>query len=510
MVRLILAAAPAGAPRSPLSARNRLSSATAVAGVLLLALGGCEVGAEYRKPVSELADFHSVDAVEARDATAPAPRLDAWWEGFDDPELTRIVRRALDQNLDLAAALARVEQARAAARGSGAALLPSFDLSAQASRQRQSLESPTGAIGRNLPGYDRNQSLYDAGVAASWEIDLFGGLQRAAEAATAEAQAADAAHLGTRISVAADAADAYLRIRGDQARIAVADAQVETDARLLDLVRRRHAQGLSTEREVFQAEALLAGARASLQPLRIDLEAQSNRLDVLMAVQPGTYAALAPSGTIPAPPAIAGGKPTDLLRRRPDIVAAERRLAASSARIGAAISDYYPKFSLGALLGFESSASDHMFRATTFQPQGLLGLRWRLFDFGKVDAEVDAARGAEAEALAQYRQSVLHAAEDVENAFTALVQLEANAQELEREVAALERARDLSQQAYQGGVSPLTDVLDANRQLLAAQDAHARARTDAARAAVSAFRALGGGWSSDTELGSEVADARND
>lgn len=499
----------------PMRLRKRLSSTSALAGVLLLALGGCAVGPDYLEPIANLMNFHSADTAASRAATAPAPQLDSWWEGFNDPELTRIVHRALDQNLDLAAALARVEQARAAARGAGAQLLPSVDLSSQGRRQKQSLESPTGAIAHNLPGYHRYQSLYDVGIGASWEIDLFGGLRRAAEAATAEAQAAEAAGLGTRISVAADAADAYLRIRGDQVRIAVATEQVATNARLLDLVQQRFAQGLSTDREVAQAEALLAGARASLQPLRIDLEGQLNRLDVLMGTQPGTYAAMWPElgnkpGNIPSAPAIAGTAPTDLLRRRPDIIAAERRLAASNARIGAALSDYYPKFSLSGLLGFESSVSDHLFRATTFQPQGMLGLRWRLFDFGKVDAQVAVARGAEAEALALYRQSVLHAAEDVENAFTALVQLEAHVQELEREVSALSRARDLSQTAYHGGVTPLTDVLDANRQLLAAQDAHARARTDVARAAVSAFRALGGGWSSDTAQVSEVADVRND
>jgi len=491
--------------------RKQLSSTSALAGILLLALGGCSVGPDYLEPISNLLNFHSAEAVASRAATAPAPQLDRWWEGFNDLELTRIIGRALDQNLDLAAALARVEQARAAAGGAGAQLLPSVDLSTQARRQKQSLESPTGAIGHNLPGYHRYQSLYDVGVSASWEIDLFGGLRRSAEAATAEAQAAEAGRLGTRISVAADAADAYLRIRGDQVRIAVATEQVATNARLLDLIQRRFAQGLSNDREVAQAEALLAGARASLQPLRIDLEGQLNRLDVLMGAQPGTYAAtLSQWGAIPSAPAIAGGEAAELLRRRPDIIAAERRLAASNARIGAAVSDYYPKFSLAGLLGFESSTSEHLFRATTFQPQGLLGLRWRLFDFGKVDAQVAAARGAEAEALAHYRQSVLHAAEDVENAFTALVQLEAHVQELEREVSALARARDLSKTAYQGGVTPLTDVLDANRQLLAAQDAHARARTDVARAAVSSFRALGGGWSSDTAVVSEVADVRND
>lgn len=478
----------------------------------MLTLGACATGQGYVEPVSDLAGFRSAAALASRAAAAPAPELDGWWEGFNDPELTLIVQRVLEQNLDMAAALARVEQARAAARGAGSRRLPSFDLSAQASRQHQSLESPTGAIARNFPGYDRDQSLYGVGGAASWEIDIFGGLAHAADAATAEAQAAEAARMGTRISVAADAADAYLRVRGDQARITIAVDQIETNARLLDLVQRRFQEGLAADREVAQAEALLAGARASLPPLYISLEAQLNRLDVLMGVQPGTYAQTLGSGVgIPEAPAIAGAAPTDMLRRRPDIIAAERRLAASNARIGAAISDYYPKFSLAGLIGFESSSAQNLFRSQTFQPQGALGLRWRLFDFGRIDAQVAAARGAEAEALALYRMSVLRATEDVENAFTALVQLEAYARELEREAAALKRARDLSQTAYEAGVIALADVLDANRRKLAADDALARARVDAASAAVSAFRALGGGWSSDSDNGAilEVSDVRN-
>ena len=485
---------------------------TVLAGLFLsLTISGCSVGPDYQQPRSDVAAFHSADAALSRATGLPAPRLDSWWSGFNDPELSRIVGRALDQNLDLAAALARVEQARAAAHGAGAQLLPSFDLTTQAGKQRQSLESPIGSIARHLPGYDRDQSQYDAGVAASWEIDLFGGLGRAAEATTAEAEAAEAAHLGTRVSVAADAADAYLQIRGDQARLAIATDQVATDAKLLDLVRLRFTRGLGSDREVAQAEALLSGARASLQPLRIDLEGQMNRLDVLMGSQPGTYAAeLSVSANIPAAPAMVGAEATELLRRRPDIIAAERRLAASNARIGEAISGYYPKFSLSGLLGFESTDAGHLFRASTFQPQGLLGLRWRLFDFGKIDAEVALAKGAEAEALARYRQTVLHAAEDVENAFTALVQLDAHAQELDSEVAALVRARDHSQTAFQGGLIPLTDVLDADRQLLSAQDELARTRADVARSAVSAFRALGGGWSSNILASSELPHAQND
>jgi outer membrane protein TolC len=222
-----------------------------------------------------------------------------------------------------------------------------------------------------------------------------------------------------------------------------------------------------------------------------------NRLDVLMGVQPGVFAAeLSAPGDIPAAPGIsAEDKPVDVLRRRPDVIAAERRLAAANARIGQSMAEYYPKISISGLLGFESASPGHLFTAATFQPQAAAGLRWRLFDFGRIDAEVKQARGAEAEDLALYRQTVLHAAEDVENAFTSLSQLEARQDELMREVVALKRARDLSQSAYLRGAIALTDALEADRQMLTAQDELAQTRADAGRAAVQSFRALGGGWS---------------
>jgi len=473
--------------------------ANAIAAVAaLLGSSACAVGPDYRAPSMTLGMFHNAAAVEARKAVEPAPPIDRWWSGFRDPVLDGIVERALAQNLDLAAALARVDQARAAARRAGAELLPTSDFTGGVVPIRQSLESPIGAIGRHLPGFDRSVTLYDVGLGASWEIDLFGGLRRGAEAAKAEAEAAEAARLGTRITVAADAADAYFLIRGNQARLAFAREQIATDERLLELVRFRKDQGVATEREIAETEALLAQARGTIPPLASELEVERNRLDVLMGAQPGTYAAeLAREVAIPEVPSLSHtDDPADMLRRRPDVIAAERRLVSSNARIGTALAEYYPKVSIAGLLGFESLSADHLFRSATFQPQGIAGLRWRLFDFGKIDAEVTEARGNDAEALARFRQAVLRAAEDVENAFSTLVQSEARTRELADEVASLRRARDLAGEAYQGGLISLTDVLDADRLLLVAQDQLAKARADAGRAAVASFRALGGGWSS--------------
>jgi len=462
---------------------------------LILTLEACAVGPDYVAPKTELTPFHNAVVASAKDAST-TPTLDQWWTGFDDAMLVTIIQRALSQNLDLATAMARVAQARAAAAGAGAQLLPTSELDASATYEHQSLRGEIGSIASGIPGFSRGIHDYSIGPAASWEIDLFGGLRRGAAASRAEAQAAEADQAGTRVSVAADAADAYLQIRGYQARLAVAQDQIHTDERLLGLVNDRYKAGSSTGREIAQADALLKQARASIPPLRIGLEQQMNRLDVLMGAQPGTYAAeLSVVKAIPSVPAIpTDDTPVDMLRRRPDIIAAERRLSASNERIGAAISDYYPKVSLSGALGFDSLQAGHLFTGSAFQAVGGPSLRWRLFDFGRVNAEVAQAKGANAESLALYRQSVLRAAEDVENALVTLSQTQVRVEEIQDQVQALTKARDLSEQAYRAGSITLTDVLNADTQLLTARDELDANRSGAARAAVGVFRAFGGGW----------------
>jgi NodT family efflux transporter outer membrane factor (OMF) lipoprotein len=466
-----------------------------------ISLAGCvpgrhPVGPNYTRPATTLAPFHNLDAAKAVKTKLPSPQLDAWWTGFDDPMLVTVVQRALQQNLDLAAAFDRVTQARAAAAEAGAQLLPTADLYATVTAQRQSAANEFGAIGSSFPGYSRNFREYTIGPAASWEIDLAGGLRRGKAAALDELQAAEADRVGTRITVAAEAADAYVQVREFQARIAVAQQLIDTDAGLLSLVEARRRAGAADGREVAQAEALLKGAKTTVPPLRVGLEAQLNRLDVLMGAQPGTYAKeLMAPGKIPEVPAIGDAdQPLDVLRRRPDIIAAERRLAASNERIGVAISEYYPKISLSGALGFDSIKAGTLFNGRAFQAVGGGALRWRLFDFGKVKAEIAQARGAYAEALVAYRQAALKATEDIENAMMELAQSQARFEQLQDEVESLTRARDLSQRAYQAGAITLTDVLDADRQLLVARNEVERTRADTARAAVSTFRALGGGW----------------
>ena len=335
-----------------------------VVAAALIGLAGCTVGPNYVRPdVTTNATYASQSLLASRDATRAAPALDAWWQGFDDPELTRIISRVMTQNLDLAAAMARVDQARAAAREAGAQLAPQGSLDAQVAQEHQSTKGALGEIASQFPGYQRRQTLETLGVGASWELDIAGGLHRGAEAANAEAQAAEANQDGVRISVAAEAADSYFQVRGAQERIRLAQQQIDTETQLLELVKVRLAGGLATSREVAQAQALVLQARTTLPPLRITLAQQLNRLDVLMGAAPGTYAAelqdSAQNFTVP----VIGtdGGPEMLLRRRPDVIAAERKLAASNARIGVAVAEYYPKVSLGGLLGFESLQSGRCF-----------------------------------------------------------------------------------------------------------------------------------------------------
>jgi len=462
---------------------------------LASAIAGCAVGPDYHRPDVVLTPHYMHQATAAVD-TRKVAALDRWWQGFDDAALLRVVERAQAQNLDLEQARARVLQSRAAARAAGAALLPKLDANASANDVRQSLLSPIGEIGRELPGFARNYDDYAVGAAASWEIDLFGGLRRGREAALADAKASDAQALGVQISVAADAADAYLQVRAYQARLGVARHQEQVQRDLVDLVSRRQREGVSSTRELSQVTAALEGVRASIPPLQAGLDAQLNRLDVLMGAQPGTYRGeLLADAPIPSPPVLASHDgPAELLRRRPDLIAAEQRLVAANARIGAAISDYYPKLSLGALFGVDSLASGHLSSGDAVQHDIGLGLHWRLFDFGRVDAEVAQARGRVAEALAAYRATVLCATEEVENAFSELVQDEARAAALQRQITALEQARALAQQSYDAGVINLIEVRDTDRDLLAASDQLAQTRARAARAAVASFRALGGSW----------------
>lgn len=463
---------------------------------------GCMVGPDYKQPNAPLADHYIGKAGLTGQSEAPGVDLATWWEGLDDPLLVQMITEALKQNLSLAQAQAQITQARAALGAANAALIPNGSVSGQAARAHPSIETPLGHVLNSSPGYDRYGNSYELNLDARWDIDLFGGLRRDRETALAEYQASEAGAIATRLAVAAQTADIYTTLRGLQARLAIANEQVKSQQDLLAKVELLNRKGLVADYEVRQTEGELSQVKASVPVLRTGLDAALNALDVMLGSPPGTHRAqLSSPSAIPRAPQISGiGSPAELLRRRPDIISAEHRLKAANASIGSAISEYYPKFSLGALLGSASTSGGQFLTDGARQSTAFLGLRWRLFDFGRINAEIDQAKGREAEALAYYRQSVLNASEDVENALSALVNRAAQTDSLKQGEASLKRARQSSFAAYQTGAASLINVLNADQQLLRASDSRAQAETESARASIAVFRALGGGWSPPSEL----------
>jgi len=479
-----------------------LPKSTLAALVVASLSAGCAVGPDYIRPEIALpAQFQGQARTDqAQQAQTPARAdLVTWWSAFGDPQLTRFVALALEQNLDLAQASARVTQARAGLGAADAALRPSGAVSAQAARAHQSVQTPLGQVLNSVPGFDRDGSAYEANLGASWELDLFGSLGRGREAAAAELQSSQAGALATRLAVAAQTADIYLLIRGLQARLTVAHQQVRTQEDLLAKVRLLSSKGLAPEFQAQQTEGALAQAKAALPVLESSLDTAMNAMDVILGTPPGTHRSeLVAPGEIPATPTgIATGSPSDLLRRRPDLIVAERRLAAANARIGAAVSEYYPKLSLSGLVGSATTvSSSNLFSGGAAQATGVLGLRWRLFDFGRINAQIEQAKGQEAETLAAYRLAALKATEDVENSLSAYTRRQEQVTVLTAGVESLSRARASSLSAYQKGVVSMIEVLRADEILLQATDARVQAQLEFARSAVATFKALGGGWES--------------
>ncbi len=463
-------------------------------------LSGCAVGPNYQPPVTNLPDHfqHAMNAGEP--ATSAQPELSTWWQGFNDPVMTRVIATALAQNLDLEQAAARVRQVRAGVESAQAALLPAAQASASAARAHESLDDPVIAAEANsIPGFNRNSYFYDVGMSASWEIDLFGGLRRGAEAARADYQATAAASTAARLEVIAETANTYVLVRTLQARREIARQEIQTASDRVKLIRMLVSRGLKPDYELRNAQADQAATMSSLPALDNALTEARNALDVLMGRMPGTpdpeLDAIAP---IPTPPSVeTAGGPAEMLRRRPDVIAAERHLAASNARIGEAISDYYPKFSLYTLVGSTTTIGGHLFENPANEALGAFGLKWRLFDFGRVDAEVRAAKGRTAEALAAYRLSVLRATSDVENALSSVAKYDEQEKLLSEGEDSLAQSQASVAASYGKGRSSYLSVLDANSRLQAAQDSRLIAQAAKTHAVISSFKALGGGWNDE-------------
>lgn len=458
--------------------------ASTLAPIALLA--GCTVGPDYRMP-----EFAMPAAF--RSAPIAAPLDDKpWWTTFGDALLDDLVSRGLKSNLDIEVALARVDRARAAAGAARVVQLPAGAIDGSAMRARQSLEAGLGQLSRYVPDIERTQDAFALTGGASWELDLAGGLRRGRESAAADLAAAAADSRAARLTVAGEITDAYLLLRALQEQRDIAIKQAEVAHKLEELVRMKFTRDVASRRELDEANTSAISVRAQVPSFDAAIDGQLNRLAVLVGEMPqAERQGLDVIVPLPTATLTSIGTPVDLLRRRPDLIAAERRLAASNARIGSALAEYYPRFTLSSLLGFQGNSIGQLFTDRSSILQGGLGLRWRIFDFKRINAEIADARGAEREALAIFRGAVLRAAEDVERAVAAKQAAERRIALHGKELAASKHAGVLAVQAYEAGHIALIEVIEIDRRSLQATLSLALARADAARAVAATYRAIG-------------------
>ena len=472
-----------------------IRGAQAIVGAVLIASTACSVRGTDVKPVAPTpaAAFESADT-----ALASAQPVDAWWTTFGDARLTSLVEQALGRSPDVRQATALVRLARARLREQEGANWPLGGASAAFQHSR----SQVGA------GPVADVNLFDAGVDASWEVDIFGARRASIAAARADFARERSLRRVTLVSVAAEVVLAYTVVRGTQARLAVARDNVANQVSAAELTQQLLTAGRGTQLDVDRAVSLLESTRASIPPLTAAESAAIYRLGVLVGSEPQSLAAgLRVPETLPPPPGeLAIGEPIALLRRRPDVAASEFAVLAAAARAGVAAAELFPRLVLTGGVGLQSfSVGDASNRGPRF---GLgVGVTLPFLEWNRIRQRILAADATAEIALADYERTALSALEEAERAITAYVQERVRFGHLELAARSARAAADLARQRYQLGVDNFLTVLDAERVRLDAEDQLAQSRVEVTRLAASIFKALGGGWSEAERLTSaQLAD----
>lgn len=454
-------------------------------GALLVALSGCAVGPDFKK-----AEVPAPERFTNQTATSASIKADgiAFWQHFNDAQLSALVEQALANNADLRVAMARYDSANALLSESKFDYLPTLTMSAEAGRQKVSEDQSYG--------FPRSHATYSAGIHASWELDLFGRVRREVEGRRALVSASASDLAGMQVMIAAETARSYMVLRGLQERLRVVRENISNQRQMLDLVDVRLKAGRGTEFDATRAKAQFEITASREPALEAQIAVVQHRLAVLTGRVPGTLKAeFDTTRPLPALPAqIDPDSPADVLRRRPDIAAAEERLHAATADIGVAKAALFPRLSFSGLLGYQAFHRDAMFRSGSQSNYGLLGIDWSFLDVGRVRARI-AASSAEARAgLAHYQQTVLQALEETENALVRYARTRSEDDMLSRAAQNSAQAAKLARLRYQAGEVGLYELLDAERVLLEAQEAFADSRTRSAVAAVTLYKAMAGGW----------------
>lgn len=474
------------------------SPCTALAGVFSAALlSGCVfVGPDYAPPTPAELNVPPAWQNDSPDNASGAGIAD-WWHNLGDPALSGLVARAMHANPNLQAASARLREARARRRLAGADLWPTLGASASAQYLKMSEGSLFGGGAfAGLQEFDDTRELYDAGFDASWEPDLFGGRRRAREAASADLEAAAASLRDAQVTLAAEVARNYVEVRSAQARIAIGESNLASQSETLSLTEWRVQAGLATSLDEERARTSVEQTRAAIPLLVIALNEAQHRLATLLGLAPGALAdelsAPAPIPWIPEPLTI--GIPADILRQRPDVAAAERNVAAETARIGAAMATRYPSLSLSGSVGVEALSIGALTNGSALAASALGRLAQTIFDGGRIRAQIEGQTAIQEQALATYQSTVLAALEEVENALLSLANHRARAAALSRGVVSARNAALLAHQQYGVGLTDFQTVLDAERTILTVEESLVAAESNSTTALIQLYKALGGGW----------------
>lgn len=473
----------------------------------LLVIAGCKVGPNYKTPDTNVPEHFGESATQP--SSRPAVELTRWWEAFDDPILNEIIDDAVQNNLDLRAATARLIETRAQRGVVAADWWPTANVDGSYTRRRRTgAESgviggtgggttggTTGSVGVGNGG-DRYSSLWDAGFDATWELDVFGAVSRNVEAANADIQAAVEDRRDVLVTLLSEVARNYIDLRGFQRDLVITQNNQKSQQETLNLTRERFRAGISSDLDVARAEAQVYTTASQVPTLEAQIRQAIHSISVLTGKEPQALSPLLtpPKELVRETPAVPLGMPSELLRRRPDIRRAERQLAAATARIGAATADFFPRFSLTGSYAWQADKAAHLFTdAANFWSIGP-SVTWPIFDAGRIHYNVEVTNARQEEALVAYQKAVLGALQDVEDSIIAYDREQVRRIALAQAVASNRRAVDLATQLYSRGLVDFLSVLDAQRALFIAEDLLVRSDINVNENLISLYKALGGGW----------------
>lgn len=482
--------------RYPRPARPQAGRAS-LALLLSAALAGCATGPAYQRPVAEpaLAPQFAGAAPGTAASGAPAQDLAHFWHGFGDSTLDDLVKTAQAANSDLKLAELRLREARSNLDFASADRLPAFSVNADGTKAISPVyEFPTASRSQ------RTYTGYDLSFVANWELDLFGRASSARDAAAAQAQQSAATLAGAQVSVVAEVARYYLLLRGTQERLEVTRRALDNQRASLAITQARFDAGRATDLDLQRALELVQTNEASLPALAITIDQTILHLATLCGRPPAELLErLRTAAPLPSLPAtdlasLPVGTPADWLSRRPDLIAAERGLAAAHAEIAVSRAELYPHISLSGLIGLSAATPADLGKSASQRYSVGPTLSWDAFDFGRVRARIAGSEARAQEALESWQQAVRQALEETEGAFTQFRHGNERALQLAQAASHAEAAANLARLRYEAGVTDFLSVLDAERDALSTRDALAQARTDTATALVAVYRTLGGGW----------------